>query len=156
MFQPIAQRIDAAVRQTVAAMQPQAATELADPQLRAPCRKTLTSLQEHWSGLTRFVDDLRIPLDNNASERANRGPAVGRKNYYGSGSLWSGRLAAMLFSLFATLPRCGLNPRLWLTWYLESCATNGGQAPDDITPFLPWNLTPERRPSLALEPPNTS
>jgi transposase len=150
------QAADAALRQTIAAMQTQAATELADPQLRAPCRKTLTSLQEHWSGLTRFVHDLRIPLDNNASERANRGPAVGRKNYYGSGSLWSGRLAAMLFSLFATLPRCGLNPRLWLTWYLESCAANGGQAPDDITPFLPWNLTPERRQFLVLDPHNTS
>ena len=146
----------AAVRQTITEMRTQAEQELADPQLREPCRKTLTSLQEHWSGLTRFVDDLRIPLDNNASERANRGPAVGRKNYYGSGSLWSGRLAAMLFSLFATLTRCGLNPRLWLTWYLESCAANGGQAPADITPFLPWNVTPERRQFLALDHDDTS
>ena len=93
---------------------------------------------------------------NTASERVQRGPAVGRKNYYGSGSLWSGRLAAMLFSIFATLTRGGLNPRLWLTWYLESCAANGGKAPADITPFLPWNLTPERRQSLALDPLNTS
>jgi transposase len=147
---------DAAVRQAVAEMQTQAEQELADPQLRAPGRKTLTSLQAHWPGLTRFVDDLRIPLDNKASERANRGPAVGRKNYYGAGSLWSGRLAAMLFSLFATLTRCGLNPRVWLTWYLESCAPHNGQAPADITPFLPWNLTPERRQFLALDPDNTS
>lgn len=145
------QAADAAVRATVAEMQTQAAQELADPQLREPCRKTLTSLQEHWPGLTRFVDDLRIPLDNNASERANRGPAVGRKNYYGSGSLWSGRLAAMLFSIFATLTRCDLNPRLWLTWYLDSCAANGGEFPAEITPFLPWNLTPERRQALALD-----
>ena len=123
------QTADAALRQTVADMQTQAATELADPRLREPCRKTLTSLQEHWSGLTRFLDDLRIPLDNNGSERANRGPAVGRKNYYGSGSLWAGHLAAMLFSLFATRPKCGLNPRSWLTWYLESCATAGGCVP---------------------------
>jgi transposase len=147
---------DAAVRQTIADMQTQAAMELSEPQLREPCRKTLTSLQEHWSGLTRFVDDLRVPLDNNASERANRGPAVGRKNYYGSGSLWSGRLAAMMFSLFATLTRNNVNPRQWLTWYLESCAAHGGQAPDEIAPFLPWNIPAERRPSLALEPPNTS
>lgn len=150
------QAADEAVRQTVADMQRQATAELADPQLRAPCRKVLNSLQKHWSGLTRFVDDLRIPLDNNASERANRGPAVGRKNYYGSGSLWSGRLAAMLFSLFATLTRCGVNPRAWLTWYLESCATHGGKAPTEITSFLPWNLTPQRRVSLALDPRDTS
>jgi transposase len=147
---------DAAVRQTVADLHRQATAELADPQLREPCRKTLTSLQEHWPGLTRFVDDLRIPLDNNASERANRGPAVGRKNYYGSGSLWSGRLAAMLFSLFATLTRHGLNPRLWLSWYLQNCAEAGGHALTDIAPFLPWNLTSERRQSLALEPHDSS
>jgi transposase len=37
-----------------------------------------------WDRLTRFVDDARIPLDNNATERAIRGPVVGRKNHYGS------------------------------------------------------------------------
>src|SRR3974377_2273409 len=140
-------------RETVADMQTQAARALAAPTLRAPCLKTLTSLQEHWSGLTRFMGDLRIPMDNNASERANRGPAVGRKNYYGSGSLWAGRLAAMLFSLFATVTRCGMNPRLWLTWYLESCATAGGKAPEDIERFLPWNLSDEHREKLGT--PNT-
>jgi transposase len=145
-----------AVCQTIADIQAQATSELTDPKLRAPCRKVLISLQEHWSGLTRFVDDWRIPLDNNAAERANRGPALSRKNYYGSGSLWSGRLAAIMFSIFATLLRNELNPRLWLTWYLESCAECGGQAPQDITSFLPWNLTLERRRALALDPPNTS
>ena len=139
------QAADAALHQTAADMETQAAAELADPQLREPCRKTLRSLQEHWSGLTRFLDDLRIPMDNNASERANRGPALGRKNYYGSGSLWAGRLAATLFSLFATIGRCGLNPRLWLRWYLESCAAAGGKAPENIQPFLPWNFSDERR-----------
>jgi transposase len=150
------QTADAALRRTVADMQTQAVAELADPRLREPCRKTLQSLQEHWSGLTRFLDDLRIPLDNNGAERANRGPAVGRKNYYGSGSLWAGRLAAMLFSLFATVARCGLNPQLWLTWYLESCATAGGCAPDEPGTYLPWNLTPERRKSLAIGSQDTS
>lgn len=143
------QAADAALRQTVADMQTQAATEMADPRLREPCRKTLQSLQEHWPGLTHFLNDLRIPLDNNGSERANRGPAVGRKNYYGSGSLWAGRLAAMLFSLFATVSRCGLNPRLWLKSYLERCAAEGGTVPHDLNAYLPWNLTPERRQSLA-------
>ena len=84
-------------------MRAAAVEELSDPKLRQPCRKVLESLQEHWTGLMRFVDDPRIPIDNNASERAGRGPAVARKNFYGSGSLWSGRLAATMFSLFATL-----------------------------------------------------
>jgi transposase len=147
---------DAALRQRLAAMQTQAATELADPQLHPCCRKVLDSLQEHWTGLTRFVDDVRIPLDNNASERQQRGLAVGRKNYYGSGALWSGRLAAMLFSLLATLALAKVNPRKWLTWYLESCAEAGGQAPKDITAFLPWNLSEEQRRQLASEPADSS
>jgi transposase len=92
---------DAELRRAVAAMQAQADAESAEPNLPTPCREVLTSLQEHWPGLTRFLDDPRIPLDNNASERRARGPAVARKNYYGSGALWSGRLAALLFSLFA-------------------------------------------------------
>jgi transposase len=143
------QQRDALLRQAVGAMRAQAVGELSDSKLRQPCRKVLESLQEHWTGLTRFVDDPRIPMDNNASERAGRGPAVARKNFYGSGSLWSGRLAATMFSLLATLALWKLNPRRWLTWYLESCAAAGGKAPQDIEPFLPWNLSEERRLTLA-------
>ena len=126
-------------------MQKQRDRELSEKQLRSPCRKALESLENHWEGLVRFVDDPRIPMDNNASERQVRGPALGRKNYYGSGAEWSGRLAAMLFSIFATLNLWKLNPRLWLTWFLEACAAAGGRAPADISEFLPWNLTDERR-----------
>jgi transposase len=147
---------DTELKQTVAAMQAQAEAELADPKLPTPCRKVLESLQEHWDGLTPFVEDLRIPLDNNASERQARGPALGRKNYYGSGALWSGRLAAMLFSLFATLTKAKINSRKWLTWFLESCAENGGQVPVDIDPFLPWKMTDEQRHEIGLDPNDTS
>jgi transposase len=139
-----------ALRQAVAAMQQQRDAELADPALRAGARKVLISLQEHWTGLTLFVDDPRIPMDNNLSERRLRGPALGRKNYYGSGALWSGRLAAALFSLLATLKLWKINPRLWLQWYLQSCAEAGGQAPKDIEPFLPWNLSEDMRGKLSL------
>jgi transposase len=142
------QEQDALLRQAVAEMRARAAEELADPKLRQPCRKVLKSLQEHWTGLVRFVDDPSIPMDNNASERAVRGPAVARKNFYGSGSLWSGRLAATMFSLLATLARWKINPRLWLTWYLENCASGSGKVPEDIQPFLPWNLSRERRAEL--------
>jgi transposase len=147
---------DVELRQTVAAMRTQADAELADPKLPTPCRKVLTSLQEHWSGLTRFLDDPRIPLDNNASERRVRGPALGRKNYYGSGALWSGRLAAMLFSLFATLALAKINIRTWLTWYLTSCAENGGRVPSDIDPFLPWKMSVEMRREMTVDPNDSS
>jgi transposase len=141
---------DALLRGAVEAMRAATVEELSDPKLRQPCRKVLESLQEHWTGLVRFVEDPHIPMDNNASERAGRGPAVARKNFYGSGSLWSGRMAATMFSLLATLAHGGLNPRRWLTWYLESCAAAGGKAPEDIQPFLPWNLSDERRLALRV------
>ena len=144
-------KAERALRQAVAALVQQRDTELAERQLRSPCRRVLQSMHEHWTGLTRFVDDSRIPMDNNASERCLRNPALGRKNYYGSGSLWSGRLAAMLFSIFATLKIAELNPRKWLEWYLDSCANEGGQAPADIQPFLPWNLSPQQRRALGGE-----
>jgi transposase len=139
---------DGGLRQAVAAMKTQMETELARADLSTPCRKALESLHEHWDGLTRFVGDLRIPMDNNASERRARGPAVARKNFYGSGSLWSGRLAAALFSIFATLSLWKLNPRKWLTWYFEHCAAAGGKVPEDIQPFLPWNLDVAKRNEL--------
>jgi hypothetical protein len=147
------QEREASLHAAVEQMRAEAVEELADPKLRQPCRKVLESLQEHWAGLVRFVDDPRVPMDNNASERAGRGPAVARKNFYGSGSLWSGRLAVAMFSLLATLAHWKLNPRRWLTWYLESCAAAGGKAPENIEPFLPWNLSEQRREALAKRTP---
>src|SRR5205807_2416659 len=54
------------------------------------------------------------------------------------------RLAMMLFTILATLAKWDINPRLWLAWFLESCAENGGKAPTDPSAFLPWNLSPEK------------
>ena len=150
LHQPGFVAADAALRQVMDEMKSQAVLELADPELRQPCRKTLLSLQEHWTGLTRFVDDARIPMDNNRSERHLRGPALGRKNYYGSAAAWSGQLAAMMFSLFATLQRWEINPRTWLRWYLDSCAAAGGKAPASIEGYLPWNMNEELRQTLSL------
>jgi transposase len=152
---------DATLRQYVAAMAARRDAELADDKLREPCRKVLVSLNEHWSGLTLFVDDPRIPLDNNYGERLIRNPAVGRKNYYGSGAEWAGRLAVMMFSIFATLVLWKINPRKWLSWYFDACALGGGKAPENPASFLPWNLSEERLADLrsstsSTPPPDTS
>ncbi len=135
---------DAQLRQHASAMAEERDCELAGDKLREPCRKVLVSLNEHWSGLTLFIDDPRIPLDNNYGERLIRNPAVGRKNYYGSGAEWSGRLAMMLFSIFATLALWKINPRKWLNCYFDACAASGGKAPANPTSFLPWNLQEDR------------
>lgn len=141
---------DARLREAVTALGQQGEAELAEPQLHPARRKVLESLGNHWTGLTVFVEHAEVPLDNNTAERAQRGPVVGRKNYYGSGSVWSGRLAAILFSLLQTLCLWGLNPRSWLTAYLEACAAAGGQVPEDVERFLPWNLSEAERRRWAL------
>ena len=78
----------------------------------------------------------------------------GRKNYYGSGSIWSAQLAAMLFSILQTLVLWGINPRHWLRSYLTACAENGAGAPQDIDPFLPWSMDAARRAALGRPAPS--
>jgi transposase len=67
-----------------------------------------------WAGLTPFLDDARIPIDNNATERALRGVAVGRKNHYGSRSIRGTRTAAIFYSLIESAKLAGLEPRAFL------------------------------------------
>jgi transposase len=124
--------------------------ELQQPNLHPAGAKVLTSMQNHWSGLTVFLDHPEVPLDNNTAERAERGPVVARKNYYGSGALWSGRLAAMMFSLLQTLALWNLCPLRWLTAYLTACAKAGAQPPRNAASFLPWNLTAEQKQQWAV------
>jgi len=135
---------DGPLRAAVTALAEQGETELAQETLHPARRKVLESLGEHWTGLTVFVEHPEVPMDNNTAERVERGPVVGRKNYYGSGAVWAGQLAAMLFSLLQTLCLWGLNPRAWLTAYLTACAEAGGAAPADLERFLPWNLSAEQ------------
>jgi transposase len=135
---------DTRLRQAVAQMASQRETELLNPALKAPARKVLQSMQKHWSGLTVFVDHPEVPMDNNTAERDQRTPVVARKNFYGSGSEWSGALAALMFSLLMTMRLWGINPRTWLTAYLEACAANGGQPPVSLTAFLPWTMSADR------------
>ena len=121
---------------------------LVDPALHSAQKKVLSSLNTHWSGLTVFVNYPQTPMDNNKAENSIRNPATGRKNYYGSGAVWSADLAAMLFSILQTVILWKLNPRHWLYAYLTACAENGGVAPTDLTPFLPWTMDEARRQKL--------
>jgi transposase len=136
---------DARLRVAVTAFGAQGESELSDPELHPARHKVLESLGNHWTGLTVFVEHPEVPMDTNTAERAQRGPVVGRKNYYGSGAVWAGRLAAMLFSLVQTLCLWELNPRAWLTAYLTACAEAGGAPPEDVERLLPWHMSEEDR-----------
>lgn len=147
-----AARVDEQLRAALEAMRKRCDTELVDTKLACAATKVLRSMSHFWDGLTLFVDHPGIDLDNNASERALRTPVVGRKGYYGSGSQWSGALAAAMFGLFATLERWQVNPRAWLGDYLQACAQAGGQPPPQLDPFLPWRMDPQRLAHLRAAP----
>jgi transposase len=117
---------------------------LADSQLPAPAMKVMRSMQRHWQGLREFVRHRNVRPDNNTAERALRTAVVGRKNFYGSGSECSGKLAAMMFSLLMTMKLWQINPRTWLSDYLNACAAAGNRAPPDLRPYLPWSMNEVR------------
>lgn len=126
----------------------QALVEL-DPKTQKIQIAVLTSLRTHWAGLTVFVTNPNVPMDNNLAERTIRGAILGRNNYFGSAAIWSAELAAQLFSLFATLQQWGINRQRWLSEYLTVCAQNHCKPPDELTDFIPWLMSDERRAALS-------
>jgi transposase len=78
------------------------------------------------------------------AERDARLAVVGRKNFYGSGSRWSGQRAAMMYSVLMTARQWKLNARAWLSECLQACADNGNRAPSELSAFLPWAMDAAR------------
>jgi len=76
--------------------------------------KALAYTTELWPGLIAFLDHAAIPLDNNATERALRGIAVGRKNHYGSRSERGTRVAALCCTLLESAKLAGVEPAAYL------------------------------------------
>jgi transposase len=146
---------DGDLRTQLSQMHARCEAHLQEHDLHRAKAKVLTSLHNHWDGLTVFVERPEVAMDNNTAERVLRTPVVGRKNYYGSGSVWSAHLAAMMLSVLQTVLLWDLNPHHWLTAFLQACADNGGKSPTDLRAFLPWQMTPERREELARPVPVT-
>ena len=67
-----------------------------------------------WTGLTRFLDDPRIPLDNNLTERGLRGVVLGRRNHHGSRSRRGTQVAALFYSLIESAKLSGVEPKRYL------------------------------------------
>jgi transposase len=135
---------DQVLRDALDTMEDQFESELTEENLHPEKAKRLNSIKEHWEGLQVFVDHPWIPMDNSEAERKMSTAALGRKNYYGSGSVSSGHFTACLFSIFQTLRLWKINPRKWLTAYLQSCAENRGQSPQDLAGFLPWTMSEDQ------------
>lgn len=85
-----------------------------------------------WERLTRFVEDARVPLDNNATERGIRGPVIGRRNHFGSKSRRGTEVAAIFYTLVETAKLHGVDPAAYLRAALRA------EAVGEIV--LPWQL----------------
>ncbi|PNG45977.1 Transposase (plasmid) [Variovorax sp. WDL1] len=90
-----------------------------------------------WKSLTRYRDDGRIEIDNNAAERALRGVALGRSNYLFMGSDAGGERAAAIYSLVETAKLNGLDPQAYLRDVLARIADHPINRIDEL---LPWNI----------------
>jgi transposase len=131
---------DRALREQMDAMARLRDEQLLNETLHPAARKTLESMKNHWEGLSIFVDKPLIPMDNNKAERGIRNPVIGRKNYYGSGAVWSGMLSVMLFTLFQTLEMNHIDPHGFLRSYFEACAQNKGHPPECLDDFTLWRV----------------
>ncbi len=61
-------------------------------------------------------------------------------------------MTALLYSVYGTLQLWGLNYYAWTLDYLDACARNGGRAPKDLAPWLPWSMDERRRAQLSQPP----
>jgi transposase len=101
-----------------------------------PLAKAINYSLERWAALTRFLDDGRVCLSNNAAERALRGIAVGRRNWTFAGSDSGGRRAAAIYTLIETAKLNDVDPRVWLADVLARIADHPIKC---IAELLPWN-----------------
>ena len=105
--------------------------------------KAITYCLTRWAAFTRFLDDGRICLSNNAAERAVRGVAVGRKNWTFAGSDAGGHRAAAILTLIETCKMNDVDPQAWLTDILARLPDHPAKR---INELLPWNWKPEHQP----------
>jgi transposase len=98
--------------------------------------RAIDYLLKRWTAFTRFLDDGRVCLSNNAAERALRGIALGRKSWLFCGSDRGGQRAAVMYSLIVTARMNDIDPQAWLADVLARIAGHPAQRLDDL---LPWN-----------------
>ena len=85
---------------------------------------------------------------HNFAERVLRGPVIGRRLSFGSDSEAGAGFTAMMYSVLGTLSSNGVDPLRWLEAWLTACAENGGLSPGDLSSWLPWSMSAERRRAL--------
>lgn len=102
----------------------------------ADVARAMDYMLKRWEAFTRFLDDGRICLTNNAAERALRGIAIGRKSWLFAGSDRGGERAAAMYALIATAKLNDVDPRAWLADVLARISDHPAT---QLHELLPWN-----------------
>ena len=101
--------------------------------------KAMDYMLKRWPAFTRFLDDGRVCMSNNAAERGLRGIALGRKSWLFAGSDRGGQRAAAMYSLIVTAKMNDIDPQAWLADVLARIAGHPANRLDEL---LPWNWRP--------------
>ena len=102
--------------------------------------KAMDYMLKRWTAFTRFLDDGRVCMSNNAAERGLRGIALGRKSWLFAGSDRGGQRAAAMYSLIVTAKMNDIDPQAWLADVLARIAGHPVHRLDEL---LPWNWRPD-------------
>lgn len=105
---------------------------------KSPLGKAFQYSLSRWDGLTRYLEDGRLSIDNNLSERLIRDIAMTRKNYLFLGSDRGGDRAAAIYTIIESAKLIDLNPEAYLAEVLDRMAR--GHPITRLDELLPWNV----------------
>jgi transposase len=105
----------------------------------ADLARAIDYMLKRWPAFTRFLDDGRICLSNNAAERALRGIALGRRAWLFAGSDRGGERAAAMYTLIVTAKLNGIDPQAWLADVLRRIADHPAAQLHELLPWY-WKL----------------
>jgi len=108
--------------------------------------RAMDYMLNRWPAFTRFLEDGRICLSNNAAERALRGIALGRKSWLFAGSDRGGQRAAIMYSLIVTAKMNDIDPQAWLADVLARIADHPAHRLDEL---LPWSWRSDEQQAAA-------
>lgn len=108
---------------------------------KSPLGKALFYSIKHWDSLTQYINDGRLEIDNNRSERAIKPFVIGRKNWLFNSSTKGADASSILFSLVQTCKEHSVDVFAYFKYALESVAKCNNE--DDIQLLLPYNVNPE-------------
>lgn len=108
---------------------------------KSPLGKAVFYATTHWNSLCRYLDDGRLEIDNNRSERAIKPFVIGRKNWLFHGNEVGAHAGSIFFSLIETCKQHQIDPFAWFKYTLNNI--HNAHTIEQLELLLPFNINPE-------------